>query len=79
MMVIVNTTGTMDGTAFWEDDALIDDYNISTIYVYRGNGQTVEITATCMEWYQYYEWGEDEWRDTWQIITDTTRTRLTMF
>lgn len=46
-----------------EDDALIDDYNISTIYVYQYNGQTVEITATCMEWYQYYEWGEDEWRD----------------
>ncbi len=46
-----------------EDDALIDDYNISTIYVYQYNGQTVEITATCMEWYQYYEWGQNEWRD----------------
>ena len=44
-----------------EDDSLIDDYDISTLYVYQYNGQVVEISATCTEFYQYYRWGDNDW------------------
>jgi len=46
-----------------EDDNLIDDYNISTLYVYQYNGQVVEISATCSEFYQYYRWDDHAWED----------------
>ena len=32
-------------------------------YVYQYNGQIVEISATCEEYYRYYNWDGDQWRD----------------
>ena len=45
------------------DDNLIGNYDVSTIYVIQYNGQTVEISATCSEFYQYHRWDDDDWRD----------------
>ena len=46
-----------------DNDANINSYDASTIYVHEYNDQIIEITATCTEFFQYYTWNEEDWRD----------------
>tara|TARA_B110000444_G_scaffold191960_1_gene181794 strand:- start:298 stop:1368 length:1071 start_codon:yes stop_codon:yes gene_type:complete len=46
-----------------DNDIGINSYNISTIYVYEYDNQIREITATCSDYWQYYNWEPEDWSE----------------